>query len=381
MILVVVGIDVVDFPRDVDGITVEWLRERLREKAPLAAGRLRSFQAEPVAKQGMTSLAHVLTLDYDDNPGHLPRKLLAKFSLDSAPVKAALAGNRGFEREVAFYTRFGEDPGITTPRCHWAQFDAGEGRCGLLLDYVEDTRITDVFTGQVKDIESVTAALAPFHARWWNSPALKSTLPGMAPFMLEPILVRLRLAIDNMRGVYRDQVGETLIAAVAFWLDNALFLAEKEQRQPQTLCHGDLHREQILFPQSAMGPIFVFDWQLSGHDTAATDLAYLLVSGLRPEQRQAHERGIVEAYYADLIRYGVQNYSIDQLWQSYRLGIARQAMFYMTVFAIDDVAPVLDWWSNDEKRQNFSFWDVSCLWVSQALKDHEVLPRLAAELR
>jgi hypothetical protein len=373
------GTKVMAIVTDVDSITVDWLRDRLREKHGPAAGQLRSFRAEPVAKQGMTSVAHILTLDYRCDPGTCPHKLLTKFSLEIAPVKEAMAANRGFEREVVFYSRFAEDPGIPTPRCYWAQFDPKAGRCGLLLDYIDDSITTDVFSGQVDDIEKVAATMAPFHARWWNRPELRAVaLPGMAPFMLDPILTRLRPALANLRGKYRDQVGKTLIAVVEFWLDNALRLAEREQRQPQTLCHGDLHREQILFPRSTAGSVHVIDWQLSGSDSAATDIAYLLVSGLRPNERKAHERRIVESYHADLNSHGVTGYPLDQFWQSYRLGIARQAMFYMTAFAMDDMTPVLDWWNSDPKRRDFSFWDVTCRWVGEALEEHDVLARLAA---
>lgn len=364
------------FPSEIGEVTVGWLGECLRERGVPGAERLRSFDAEPVARQGMTSLAHVLTLDYEGEGGVAPRTMLAKFSLDSKPVKEAFAANRGFEREVAFYNSFGANAGIPVPRCYWARYDAEANRCGMLLEYVENTRATDVFTGRVEEIEPVVAHLASFHAKWWNRPELKGVYPGQAPFMLDLILEKLTLSLDSIKSHYRSEVGDTLIDLLELWIPNAHRFADHERSKPQTLCHGDLHREQILFPLADGDPLCVIDWQLVASDSGATDLAHLLVSGLRPEQRERKERELVERYHAGLLKHGVADYSLDDVWASYRQGVARLALFYMTAFAMGDITPVVAWWESDAKRKEFSFWEATCGWTSRALEDHRVLDHL-----
>jgi aminoglycoside phosphotransferase (APT) family kinase protein len=356
-------------PTAIGEVDAGWLAERLY--ACGVRGRLRSVSATPVPRQGMTSLAHVLSLEWD---GEGPAQLLIKFSLDTPPIREAMAANRGFEREVAFYTRFADRAGIPVPHCYWANWDAASGRCAMLLEYVADARATDVFTGSVDEVEQVVALLGPFHARWWtHSTELAAMPPCRAPFMVDLIAAKLAPALDTIRDRYRAEVGDTLAALLELWLPNAQRLAERERARPQTLVHGDLHRGQVLFPPA--GPPRIIDWQLAGSDNGAVDLAHIVVAGLRPEQRRDVEAALVERYHAALAAHGV-DLAVAELRDAYREGIARLALFYMTAFAYGDVAPVLAWWEADESRKGHSFWDVTCGWMTQALEDNQVLDHL-----
>lgn len=361
------------FPAGVDEITTDWLRQRLAEARVAEAGRLRGFRAEPVAKQGMTSLAHVLTLDYDGNCPGAPGSLLAKFSLDLAPVKEALAANRGFEREVTFYTRFGDRAGIPVPRCYWARHDAEANRCGLLLEYIPGMRAADQFSGTVDEVAQVVPHLATFHARWWGRDTELAALPqGLAPFMVDLYLARLRPALETVRSRYRTEVGDTLIELIELWIEGAHRIAESERRRPRTLCHGDLHREQILFPTRDDDTIRVIDWQLAAADGGATDLAHLLTAGLRPGQRAEAEAELVARYRATLAEHGVE-IPADDVEDAYRLGIARLAVFYMTAFAMGDITPAVAWWEADDKRKGVSFWEGVCGWTTAAVEANGVI--------
>lgn len=361
-------------PRRIDEIELEWLNETLRESGVLGDAHVRSFHAAPVPKQGMTSLAHVVTLDYDERSETAPGSLIAKFSLDAPPIQEAMASNRGFEREVAFYQGPGRDAGIPVPRCFWADYDPESNSCGLLLEFVEGMRTTDVFSGTVDEIELVVDRLAPFHSKWWGrTDGLQGIPPGQSPFMLELYKARLVPALDNIKDRYRVEAGETLVELIELWLDQAEKLARHEAAKPQTLCHGDLHREQVLFPAAAGGTPCVIDWQLAAADTGPTDLAHLLLSGLHPEQRQREETHLVERYHAGLLESGVQGWSLDDTWESYKQGLARLALFYLTAFAAGDMAPIIAWWDSDEKRRGTSFWDVSCGRPAQAIEQHGVL--------
>ncbi|WP_193173489.1 oxidoreductase family protein [Nisaea nitritireducens] len=364
-------------PTSVEQITTEWLKECLMSSGQTGAERLIGFTAEPVGTPGMTSVVHVLSLSYEGDAGGAPTKLAAKFSLDLEPVKQALSSNRGYEREFLFYKHFGADAGIPTPLCYWASYDATETRCGLLLEYLDGTCSSNRFIGTSSEIEPIIDRLAAFHARWWNkADGHAGLIPAFAPYLVDLILEKLESSLRNIKAHHRARVGDTLVELVEFWLSHAHEISELERAKPQTLCHGDLHREQILFPASPGGPLNIIDWQMAGSDSAALDLSFLLSGGLRPEDRSRNEVAFIERYYASLTDSGVDDYSMEELMGSYRVSIARQAVFSMMAFAMEDLTPVFAWWDSSPDRKNFSFWDVTCGWATMALDEHQVLNQL-----
>ena len=331
----------------------------------------------------MTSTVHILELTFAQhalaqqtthpNPTHL----VAKFSSNHPQAQEALAANRGFQREFDFYQHFSAQSGLSIPFCYWAHYDPVTNQAGLLLEYIEGTRTTSVFDGHVQDIQAVLDQLAPFHARWWNqSEKLAALCQGQDSFIVDPILAKLDLALTNIGQHYRAEIGETLIALLEKWIVKAHRLIAYEQQKPQTLCHGDLHRDQILFPSAAEGTICIIDWQMASRDSGAYDLAYLLMTGLRPEQRKSCERSMIENYHTQLLANGVADYSLETLWDSYRFSIARIAIYFLSALAAPDIAPIMAWWESDEKRKGISFWEATYQGLSQAIDQHGVLDYL-----
>jgi tRNA A-37 threonylcarbamoyl transferase component Bud32 len=364
-------------PRQLEEISVAWLNAQLRQRDVISTQCITHFEATPISNQGMTSLIHLLDLHYDNKPKSAPSRLIAKFSLDNELVKQAFAENRGFEREVNFYQHFSHKAGIPVPYCYWANYSAEDNSCGLLIEYVENTRATTQFNGSIEEIEKVVQYLAPFHARWWSR--LNENAPlyhGQAPFMLDMLVEKLKPALENIRENYRQQVGPILIELIQLWIDKAHYFAAADRCHPQTLCHGDLHREQILFPTENSGKFCFIDWQLCAFDTGPTDLAHLLTSGIRPEQHHLCEGELIERYYEGLYQHGVTDYSREQMMTSYQLGIARLVLFYLSAFSLGDMAPVIEWWNTDQKRNGYSFWEVNCQWPSQVLEKHRVLENM-----
>jgi thiamine kinase-like enzyme len=370
-------------PKQASDITLAWLETCLQRHRPALKAKLIDFRSRPNPKQGMTSSTHILDLTFAQDKsakpnGHSsPNKLLAKFSSNHPQAQEALAANRGFQREFDFYQHFGAQSGLTIPFCYWAHYDPLANQAGLLLEYIEDTRATSVFDGHVQDIQAVLDQLAPFHSRWWNqSEKLAALCQGQDSFIVDPILAKLDLALTNIRQHYRAEIGETLITLLEQWIAKAHRLIPYEQQRPQTLCHGDLHRDQILFPRTAEGTICIIDWQMASRDSGAYDLAYLLMTGLRPEQRKSCEQSMVENYHAQLLANGVTDYPLETLWGSYRISIARIAIYFLSALAAPDIAPILAWWESDEKRKGVSFWEATYQGLSQAIDQHGVLDYL-----
>ena len=370
-------------PKQASDITLAWLEACLQRHRPALKEKLIDFSMRPTPKQGLTSTVHILELTFaqqtlaKQNTHPNPSHLIAKFSSNHPQAQEALAANRGFQREFDFYQHFSDQSGLSIPFCYWAQYDPVTNQAGLLLEYIQDTRVTSVHDGHSQDIQAVLDQLAPFHARWWNQSAQLAVLcQGQESFIVDPILAKLDLALTNIRQRYRSEIGETLIALLEQWIKKAHRLIAYEQQKPQTLCHGDLHRDQILFPCKDDGAIRIIDWQMASRDSGAYDLAYLLMTGLRPEQRKSCEQSMVENYHAQLVANGVTDYPLETLWGSYRISIARIAIYFLSALAAPDIAPILAWWESDEKRKGISFWEATYQGLSQAIDQHGVLDYL-----
>ncbi|MDB6037719.1 MAG: hypothetical protein JWM99_1560 [Verrucomicrobiales bacterium] len=353
------------FPYRLAELTVEWLNELFFEKGWLGAARITTFDATPLSGQGGTSLVYVLRFTYDHSAERAPEKAIAKFSSDVEMVRQALRDYRLYEREIEFYARFGSDPGIPTPQCYAASHDAKENRCFLLLEYIEHSHMRDMHDGSPADVELAIRYLSAFHAKWWER---KKDLEGVesenAPDLLELRIQKVKRAFQKVGEKFRADFGEISFAIVELWLAHANTLAEYARRRPLTMCHGSFHRGQILFPDSVKESFYVIDWQSVSVDSGAIDLSRIIVSGLLPDQRRAHEERFVDLYYRGLLAGGVTNYSLEDLWNDYRLGIINLIIFHTQIFADYDVAIVSRHWKGKD-----SFWDALFHWPGNAASD------------
>merc|ERR1712224_896768 len=72
---------------------------------------------------------------------------------------------------------------------------------------------------------------------------------------------------------------------------------------PVTLAHGDLHIENMFCLED--GTNVYLDFQAMNLGPGVRDLAWLLASSLKVEERRAHEKAIVTAYHEALVARGV----------------------------------------------------------------------------
>jgi hypothetical protein len=85
------------------------------------------------------------------------------------------------------------------------------------------------------------------------------------------------------------------------------------------LLHGDFRLDNLMFAPD--GSITVVDWQTISVGLPARDLAFFVATSLTSEDRQAAERSLVSAYHDALLAEGVADYSPEQCFEDYRLGL------------------------------------------------------------
>jgi hypothetical protein len=134
------------------------------------------------------------------------------------------------------------------------------------------------------------------------------------------------------------------------------------------MCHGSFHRGQILFSDQSERLPWVIDWQNVALNIGANDLARIVVTGLLPDQRRQHECRLVAKYHALLREHGVGDYSSEQLFDDYRLGLVNLIVFHSQILADYSVEVIARFWKGKD-----SFWDELFHWPGAAAEDADAL--------
>lgn len=316
-------------PETPDLVTDEWLTHVLRQDGAIVEAQVAGHTAELVEQQGAAAVVARFDLSYDADEPTAPRSLIGKFASPHAPIRALMHQFGGYAREIEFYQQFGGDAGIPTPHCYHGGIDPDSGVFALLLEDMSDCRMSDMADPSVDDIEVAVRHLAPFHAKWWNHPRLRTLdnlrYPGSPKN--EDFLRQAREALKAALPVAKERLGdllpETLVAQTEQLLsrfDELLEIAQRD-RGRTTLVHGDYHPQQIFFESERGGRFAVFDWQTVSAGSGGTDLARIIVLGLDVTQREASDRRLIELYHALLMEHGVKEYSYQDCYDDFRFGL------------------------------------------------------------
>lgn len=314
------GVAQLPIPETPDELTPEWLTAALG----LRRGRVAAVEWERIGQEfGFTGVIGRLRLRYEGADPGPPESLVAKLPMAqdehssgyrAAQQREAALIDRYYERcarEVRFYREIAP---AFAPRMYYGAADEGQRRVVVLLEDVSGGRQGDVLHGcSIHDAALVIEELAPFHARWWGERAPPGGFVQAGPgprarqeryeARLEPFLDRfgdrVPKAVVNIIRTLRSQLGAVI---------------EAMQGRPQTLIHGDLHLDNLIFdPPGDPRPVVVLDWQTVAVGPPAADVVMSLFESLSVEDRRAAEAELLDRYVTLLAAHGVRGYSLEDL--------------------------------------------------------------------
>jgi hypothetical protein len=301
-------------------LTPGWLTQVLRQAGAIEAGGVAEVCVEP-AGQGQVADCLRCRLHFDRPEPAAPGSVIVKLPARDPTSRQSGVGYALYEREVRFYQQLAGVVGITTPRCLYAEFDAGSGMFGLVLDDLAPARETDQLSGiSADDASTALGQLARLHAARWGNPRyfglgwlhdLGQRFSSSYPEALPPLF-------DAFAERYGDQLDPDHLAIItAFRPHVGRFSTERPE--PLTVLHGDYRTDNMLF-DAAGGtiPLAVIDWQTMVTGPAMADVAFLLGASLDPAERRLHESRLVGEYHKALSARGVTGYSWDRCWTDYR---------------------------------------------------------------
>ena len=143
-------------------------------------------------------------------------------------------------------------------------------------------------------------------------------------------------------------------------------LSRRIARSPQTLVHGDLRLDNLMFGQApGQSPVIAIDWIVT-FSAAIHDLAYLLTQNLQIGERRRHERRLVARYQQRLQENGIAGYSAEQAWEDYLV-----AALYLFTYAVV-IAGALD----PSHARAARMMEQLMARASAVVMDHQLLDRL-----
>jgi Ecdysteroid kinase-like family len=297
-------------------ITAITLSRWLRRSGTLPCGDVVGLQVE-LEIDTTISLLTFLTATYTpDAPSDSPRHLVVK-----SPLITEVS-------ELRFYGLLA--PVLGTPplvRCY-AAIEDGDCDPGTLV--LEDVRSTHdnppwPIPPSRNQCEAALETLARVHAQWWEAPALGNTVGQLhTPESLTTMVQGIAAHLPS----FMDAVGDALTAEARRVYERVFGSSLKPwmrltDRHALTIIHGDAHTWNFLFPRSGDGAALLIDWQVWHVDLGARDLAFFIALHWYPSRRRELERPLIRHYHQCLLKYGVENYSFDELWLDYRRCVVR----------------------------------------------------------
>lgn len=314
---------------DIDQLDPAWLTAALN--AGSWPGRVDGTEVEVgdlVAEQigagvGITSLLYRVTPSYVGVAG--PSTLVMKVPTDSPETRAVVDAFDFYAKECRFYTDLAAITPVATPEVLYVDLDPDSSDFVLLMEDMSDVRMVDQIKGcTTEEAHSAMEALAGLHAHWWEPGAIDDIewLPRpQDPPYPQALEQQIALSWPRVMAKHGDLVPPEVAAIGDRFASRVPDLMRRLSQGPTTLVHGDYRLDNLLFPPEGVAPLTVIDWQICMRGKASYDTGYFLSQSLDPDQRGEIEHDLLRHYWQSLVAAGVEDYSYEQCWDDYRLGL------------------------------------------------------------
>jgi aminoglycoside phosphotransferase (APT) family kinase protein len=318
---------VVSIPRGPGDVTPQWLSHTL--EADVA-----TVDVQPIGT-GQTGATYRLNVSYSENSS-LPKTFAIKLPSQDESVRERVA--IGYKSEHAFYTNIAEHVDIPVPICHYCEIGNDGADFALLLGDMAPAEQGDQLAGcSVEEALLAVRALAGLHGPSWCDPKW-ADFPGISmPKANEEFAKGFGEVAKMATDITLEKLGARMSEADRDTLRTSMSMVYPWLMTEQgryALLHGDYRLDNMLFNPDRT-TVTIVDWQTLGNGLPTRDLAYFTETSLRSDERADADRQLVDAYYDELMRYGITDYDRDACWRDYRLGMLQGPLLVVlgTAFA------------------------------------------------
>jgi aminoglycoside phosphotransferase (APT) family kinase protein len=313
----------VRIPNSLSDIDEVWLSDVLQAQVT---------SVEVVDEHSGTTGRGVLRLSYAQQ-SNLPARLFVKLPPVDELQKAFVISSGMGRREVLFYQHLGGDVPIRTPRCYYCAASESGDQYIMLLEHLEDTDCTFRNSSTLYSLDfirSVLDSFAALHAHYWQSPRLETDLAWLQPPVQHAIGVDL---VASALEQFGSEMPGVFTSMAELYLANTDAIHRLWNDGDCTLVHGDVHDGNLFFDDAQPG---FLDWALTARAPGMRDVGYFIAGAMKPEDRGAHQRAMLQYYRARLIQYGAPAPSEAQLWEQYQWHAAYVWIGAVTTLAMGD---------------------------------------------
>ncbi len=308
-------------PDGANSITAEWMQQALNSDTESESANIRDIVVEPLGS-ATNALGNLVRCHLTSGEGSTaPSTVIVKLP---TPNRAAFRFAKWLslhERECLYYSRLAGQSGMRSPSLFYSAFEEKTHRFVLVLEDLQNMEVISQLAG----VGAGRARLAireigGLHGRFWgaaNDPSLAGCCEVHGPKYRRFLQVAYVACLPLVLERFSDCIpAESRSLAEAFAPEvNTHYAAVAAG--PATLVHGDYRSENLFFGPSDTD-FAVIDWQGCGLGAGVHDIAYFLGTSVTVDVRREVEREALQEYHAVLCRMGVNDFTFDDCWRSYR---------------------------------------------------------------
>lgn len=310
-----------DVPTSVASITPAWLTAALCP--PESGANVLDFSV--VGSSSGTHQRHRLALTYDEagREAGLPSAVFVK-SLPTL-VTRMMGGYNGTARvEGRFYLDLRPQLDIEAPFGYHSAFDRRSlAGVNLIEDIVATRQATfcDHRTVVSREMaEQMVDLLADLHAHRYGDAAFPDEIPWLGDYPTWFRVGSLKMRTEHYTAKALDEAADVIPAEVLDRRDEVwpatVAATEIHRRGPGSFLHSDVHIGNWY--RTGAGDMGLCDWQCPSWGHFSRDLSYALSASLRPDDRRAWERDLVDRYVERLAARTGTEVSATETWDLYR---------------------------------------------------------------
>jgi len=316
-------------PTTTSDVTAAFLTDVLRASGILPAASTVTDVSADEAGAGIGFMGEVgrLELTIEGDAGACPPTMMAKFPTVSPEIKAMMRPTRVYEREHRFYTELALETTVRTPEvfhitCDTSTDESVDEQYLILMEDLGSLTLGDQAAGvSVDQARSALVGLAEHHARFWGGAGLEdaSFIPAVNDPLNKAGQAIYAASLPGFKEVFADALRPEMVPYAEAYGENHPRLLDLFGAMPRTLIHFDYRADNLFFEDD--GTVVVIDWQSISQGGGAADVAYFVSQNLPVEERRANEDSLLRSYHDTLIANGVTDYSFEQFFEDYRVGV------------------------------------------------------------
>lgn len=311
----------------ISDVNTSFLTEILRKNNCLLYGEVTKVRRQPCSQIATSGLVYRLHLSYSSTANiSAPSSLIFKLPSMPGDYKERMHWSP-YRREVLFYQHFASVHIPFVPRCYDIAWDEQIEQFHLLLeDMLPDSYQIDWQMGfGFSELCQIVDWLATFHATWWNHPDLASWSNDLSPLLNQMTIEKEHENVKRILEIFSDSIDnreKALFYKVIHYWDQ---LTDMQDDTPLTLCHGDLHPNNIFMPRSMSTSMKVIDWQCFHRGYGISDIADLLSLFLHPYTQKTWNEVLLKRYCSKLLEYHLI-YPFEKCYRDYRIEVAKNLL-------------------------------------------------------